>query len=83
MSKQKYPNTTSLSKDGVAVRKGREHYSHDKADARKDKRSFEADARQLKYNDLSVKERIARAKSRRGESKRETARLEKLLAKKA
>jgi len=63
-----------------STRKGREHYSHDKADARRDKRRQEAEARQRTYEGLTIKARIALAKSRPGESKRELARLEKLLA---
>lgn len=80
MSKQKYPNTKNTSTDGAAVRKGREHYSHDKADARVDKRRQEADARERVYDGLTIPAKIALAKSRRGESKREIAKLEKALA---
>jgi hypothetical protein len=80
MGKQKYPNTKSLSVDGVAIRKGREHYSHDKADARQDKQRQEAEARQRVYDGLTIPARLALAKSHQGESKREVARLEKALA---
>jgi hypothetical protein len=55
--------------------KVREHYSHEKANARKDKRRQEAEARQRHYNSLSTADKIALAKSRPGESKREVARL--------
>lgn len=71
------PNKEKTSK------KGRESYSHAKADARRDKRRQEAEARQHTYDGLSIKARIALVKSRPGESKRELARLEALLAKPA
>ena len=69
-----------MSSTGATVKKGREHYSHDKADARVDKRRQEADAREREYDGLTIPAKIARAKSRRGESKRELAKLEKALA---
>lgn len=58
-------------------RKGREHYSHAKADARRDKRRQEAEARQRHYKGLPLKDKLALVKGRGG-SKRELARLEKL-----
>lgn len=58
-------------------RKGREKYSHAKADQRQDKRRQEAEARQRTYDKLTLKEKLALVKSRGG-SKRELARLEKL-----
>jgi len=80
MSKQKYPQAASVTADGVK-KTGREHYSHAKADARQDKRREEAEERHFKYAGLSISGRIAVARSRpkRGESKREITRLEKLL----
>ncbi len=81
MGKQKYPSTKSVSADGTAVRKGREHYSHEKADARIKKRQDEADNRQFKYDGLTVDQKLALAKSRRGESKREVTRLLAAVAK--
>jgi hypothetical protein len=63
-------------------KKGREHYSHAKADARRDKRRQEAEARQRVYDKLSLKDKIALV-TKRGGSKRELARLEKLAAPKA
>jgi len=81
MSKQKYPQVANTSADGTkAANKGREHYSHAKADARKDKRRQEAESRQREYDALSVQGKIARAKSRPGESKREVARLLAILS---
>src|SRR5512137_838518 len=59
--------------------KVREHYSHEKADARQDKRRQEAEARQRHYSSLSTADKLALAKSRPGESKREVARLTKRL----
>lgn len=64
-----------------SITKGRTHYSHAKADARQDRKRQAAEARQRAYDSLSVPKRIELAKSRRGESKREIARLEKLLVK--
>ncbi len=83
MGKQKYPNTKSTSADGVPTRKGREHYSHEKANARIDKRRQEAEARQREYAKLTVDQKLTLAKSRRGESKREVARLTAKNGKKA
>lgn len=62
-------------------RKGREKYSHAKADARRDKRRQEAEARQRHYDGLTLKDKLALVKSRGG-SKRELARLEKIQAEK-
>lgn len=55
--------------------KVREHYSHEKADARKDKRRQEAEARNRHYQSLSTADKLKLAKSRPGESKKEVARL--------
>ncbi len=60
-------------------RKGREKYSHAKADARKDKRRQEAEARQRVYDGLSLKDKVALV-TKRGGSKRELARLQAKLA---
>ena len=53
-------------------------YSNRKRLARKQQRRIDAENRQLFCDALPVEERINRAKSRRGESKREIARLKKL-----
>lgn len=50
---------------------------HIKEDRRKN-----AEMRQIEYNGLSLEEKIARAKGRRGNSSKELARLESLLKKK-
>ncbi len=68
---------TQTSTGEKSVRKGREHYSHEKADQRKDKRRREAEARDFEHSKLTPNQKIAKAKSRRGESKREIARLNK------
>jgi hypothetical protein len=52
-------------------------YTHKKADARQALRSSEAAERQDHYDSLTTKERIELARSRRGESKRDLARLQK------
>jgi len=62
-------------------RKGRGHYSHAKADKAKAQRRDEAFERQLEHESLSTSEQIQKAKSRRGESKKEIARLKARLAK--
>lgn len=80
MSIQKYPQASSTSADGTkTTRKGREFYSHAKADARKDKRREEADARQARYDALSIKEKIASCVP--NGSKRQLAKLTAKLAK--
>ena len=77
MSKQKYPQAATATSSTGESRKGREHYSHAKADARKDKRRDAAEDRQIEHDSLTTDEKLAKAKSRRGESKREVARLSK------
>jgi len=80
MSIQKYPQASSTSADGTkTTRKGREFYSHAKADARKDKRRDEAEARQAKYDSFTLKEKIASCVP--GGSKRQMAKLQAKLAK--
>ena len=64
-------NTQNTSAGG----KIRKNYSHKKADAYLDMKRQEAFNRQEKYNLLTLQEKIALAKSRRGESKRELTRL--------
>jgi hypothetical protein len=79
MSKQKYPQTTSVSTSGVkSERKGREHYSQVKTHAKQDRKRHEAYARQDKYDALSTKDKLASCVP--GGSKRQRARLEKQLA---
>ena len=77
---QKYPQASTVSADGTkSERTGREHYSHIKADQRRDKRRNEAIERQVIYEELTIADRLNLAKSRPGRNKRELARLEKLL----
>lgn len=78
MSKQKYPHAATVTVDGT-VHKGREHYSHAKADAFKHKRRDEAEDRQIKYDVLTLKEKLATCVP--GGSKRQRARLEAAMAK--
>lgn len=75
MGKQKYPQASSATADGEVTRSGRSDYSNLKAKARKDRRRQEAAARQRDYDKLTVPQKIARAKSRPGESKKELAKL--------
>ncbi len=78
MGKQKYPQaSTASSAEGDTKTTGgkRKHYSHAKADARKDKRRQEAEARQRVYDSTPISKLISIAKSRRGKSKRELAKL--------
>jgi len=74
MSTQKYPQTTKTTSDGGVARKGREHYSHAKADARQDQRRSEAHLRKLKYDSLSLKEKLDNCIP--GGSRKERAKLE-------
>jgi hypothetical protein len=61
----------------TTTKRGKENgYKSDTLWRRRAKRAEEAHARQLKYNSLTKKEKIAIAKSRGG-SKREIAKLEK------
>jgi hypothetical protein len=55
--------------------KAREHYSHAKADARKEQRYQAAMQRKERHDSLSTAAKIKKVKSRPGENKRELARL--------
>ena len=85
MSKQKYPTTSSTSTDGTPVKKGRDYYSFEKRHNRLQARAKAADIRNGAYEALSVRDRIDEVNKRiafkGGESKRELARLNALLAK--
>lgn len=67
-------------KTETKTKKGRDEYNSTVLWAKRKKRRDEAQERDAKYAALSIPARIALAKNRRGESKRELARLEKLLA---
>lgn len=69
-------NSNANTNENVS-KSGRKGYSNAKRNARRDQRRADAEARQLRYDKLTVKEKIALAQSRRGESKREIARLTK------
>ena len=56
-------------------------YNFNKQQARRDKRREEAEDRNLAHSVLSVMDKLAKARKRRGESKREIARLTALLPK--
>jgi hypothetical protein len=60
------------------VRKGREHYNSAILHQKRDQKRIDAEIRDREYQSLSVADRLKRAKSRRGESKREIKRLTKL-----
>ena len=80
MGKQKYPQREKVSADGSTTggeSKKRGSYSHAKANARRNKRRQEAEARQREYDSLPISKRIKLAKSRPGDSKKEIARLKK------
>ena len=62
-------------------KKGREHYSSEKLKAERTKKRIDAEARQLRHESLSLGDRIKKAQSRRGESKKEISRLQKLMEK--
>lgn len=80
MSKQKYPQTaTVVTAGGVTVRKGREHYSHVKSDAKKNLKRRQAEDRQFKYDTLSTADKL-KGLGPTG-SNRQRKRLEALLAK--
>jgi len=80
MSKQKYPTTSvSTSTEGTkSGKRGRENYSHAKADARNNRRRDEADSRQAKFDALTLAEKLATLI--KGGSKKQRAKLEKQLA---
>lgn len=80
MSKQKYPQS-SVSSGGVTKEKktGRANYTHAKADARKNRRRDEAEARQFKYDNLSTAEKLKGLGATGSNSQR--TRLQALLAK--
>lgn len=54
-------------------------YKHAILDAKKDRRRQEAEKRQEVYDGLTLRARVKLAKSRRGESKKELAKLDVLL----
>ena len=81
MSKQRYPQATVTGTGELRKRPVKVNgYSNTKSHARRLKRCHQADDRQADYAELSVKERIARAQSRRGKSAKEIARLTVLLS---
>lgn len=80
MSKQKYTTTvTTVTTDGKPKQGKVNGYHSEKLHAAKDKRRQEAKARQRHYESLTIKQRIALAQSRRGNSEKEQNRLFDLL----
>jgi hypothetical protein len=70
MSKQKYPQATTVSTStGTTIRKGRERYSSVKRNAKLNLLRREADDRQAVYDSLDLKEKLALVKSRGGSVK--------------
>lgn len=67
-------NTQEIKKRGKT-----EGYSSAKLKAKRKEKIRDAEVRQTVYEDLTYKQRIDLARSRRGESKREIARIEKLI----
>ena len=68
-------NTNTNTKTAATVRKGRESYTFVKQQSRRNRRAEEANARQLEHDSLTVTEKVAKAKSRRGNSAKEITRL--------
>jgi len=80
MSKQKYPTASpAVSTDGKPKQGKVNGYHSEKLHAARDKKRQEAKARQRHYESLTIKQRIALAKSRHGNSKKELAHLANLL----
>ena len=79
MSKQRYPQNVTTTSTGTVAKKGREHYSHAKADAKKDLRRRQAEDRNFKYECLSTADKL-KGLGATG-STRQRARLTALLAK--
>lgn len=66
---QKY--TATKSEAGSPVKKGRSNYKSNILHAKKDKRRAEAEMRQLKFDDLTDSQKLARIRSRPGHSRKE------------
>jgi len=84
MSKQKYPQATAaVTSDGVSrnSKKKTNGYNSSFITAKADWKRKHAEERQADYKALSIEDRIHQAEGRRGNSKRELARLNALLAK--
>lgn len=83
MSKQKYPQKESVSSPTGEPRSSKKKtngYSSNFITAKREWKRKHAEERQADYKALSIEARIAQAQGRRGESKRELARLAVLLA---
>lgn len=83
MSKQKYPQTTSTatSSESTGKRGNKTNgYSSSFITAKRNWMRQHAEERQADYKSMTIQDRLTQAKGRRGESKREVARLEALLS---
>jgi hypothetical protein len=79
MSKQKYPQTTTIDSSGNSTRVKRNYYSHSKLDAKRDLKRREAEDRQFKYDCLTTAQKL-KGLGATG-STRQRARLEAQLSK--
>jgi hypothetical protein len=78
---QKYPTTSSGTSASTTKRPVKINgYTHAKLHAKEKRKADAAYDRQGKYEALTVEQRIKLAQSRRGENKREIARLTKMLS---
>lgn len=69
-------NNKAETSNNTTATSSRKTYNTFKLRMKKEDKRFDAELRQKAYNELSVDDRIAQAKSRRGNSKREIARLQ-------
>lgn len=58
MSKQKYPQSATVSSTGTSVSKGRETYSSVKLHAKRDRKRREADDRQFEYDKKTTAQKL-------------------------
>ena len=79
MEKVKHEKTTPNNKTPTARNIKKNGYKHAKLDAKLEKRRNEANMRQIKYDSLSLEQKLKVAQKRRGESNREIARINKLI----
>jgi hypothetical protein len=80
MAKQKYPVTGTTTEGSAKKKSDHRNRKSGKLAAKRERKRDEADERMFEHNSMTLEEKIAKAKSRRGESKRELARLNKQLA---
>jgi len=86
MSKQKYPQTGSSKTSSTSTpnsRKKTAGYCSDRLHAKRDQRRREADARQARYDALSLEDRLRLCHTRPGQTIRERARIQFAISKRA